>query len=308
MAAAQEAPAVARRRVRLALRKAREASGLNQSAVAQRLGWSLSKIQRIELGEVTVSGTDLRAVLSEYGVADDPALQGLYDDVRTARRERWWTAQEHREHLSAGLRQLIQFETAASTIRVFQPVLVPGLLQTSELSEAVLGWWDVSLTDDERRIRSETRIARRWQVVERRDAPLFCLMLDESVLLRLVGGPRVMADQLDVLIEIAKRPNVHIRILPLDKGAFIGSFGPFMILNLDESDSEDAVLYRESDIRDEVTQETGEVLRHRSIFEAYWTQSLDEHASLLSIIARAADLKAQLARQESESRLLQPPQ
>ena len=136
-----EAPAVARRRVRLALRREREASGLSQATVADRLGWSLSKLQRIESGEVTVTGTDLRAALGVYGRADDEDMAGLYNDVRVARRERWWTAQEHREHLSVGLRQLVQFEIAASAIRVFQPVLVPGLLQTAELADAVLDWW-----------------------------------------------------------------------------------------------------------------------------------------------------------------------
>ena len=138
---------------------------------------------------------------------------------------------------------------------------------------------DKSLTDDQRRVRHDVRMSRRWQVVERRDAPDYLLMIDESVLLRDVGGPRVMAEQLELLAEVARRPNVHIRVLPLDKGAFIGSFGPFMVLNMDADDDEDAVLYRESDISDDLNQDVEEVGRHRRIFEAYWYESLDEEAS-----------------------------
>ena len=66
-----EHPAVARRRVRLALRKARRSAGLNQGDVADRLGWSLSKAQRIEAGEVAVSITDLRALVYEHLAATE---------------------------------------------------------------------------------------------------------------------------------------------------------------------------------------------------------------------------------------------
>jgi transcriptional regulator with XRE-family HTH domain len=307
MAAAQEAPAVARRRVRLTLRKAREKAGLSQGAVAERLSWSLSKLQRIEGGEVAVSATDARALLQIYELADDPAMGAVYEDARVARRERYWTAQEHREHLSPGLRQLIQFETAAAEIRVFQPVLVPGILQTAELADAVLGWWDRSLTAEQRRVRHDVRMQRRWQVVERRDAPQYLLMMDESALLRGVGGPRIMAAQLETLAEMARRPNFYIRILPLTEGAYIGSFGPFMILQLDRTDPDDAVLYRESDIRDELNQDGEEVARHRAIFDTFWKQSLDENASLLEIAARAATLRAEVARSESSSRIHEKP-
>src|SRR5690349_16350604 len=125
-----ELPAVSRRRVRLALRKARENIGLSQGTVARSLSWSLSKLQRIELGEVAVSPTDLRALLDAYGVTDPVVIEPLIAETRTARRERYWNAEENRDRLSPALRQLAQFEVAATRIRVFQPALVPGLLQT----------------------------------------------------------------------------------------------------------------------------------------------------------------------------------
>ncbi|HET6530843.1 MAG TPA: helix-turn-helix transcriptional regulator, partial [Actinoplanes sp.] len=109
--------------MRLALRRARESTGLSQGAVAQRVRWSLSKIQRIEAGDVTVSGTDLRALLDLYGVTDSEEIEQLTEEARISRRQRWWTAPEYREHLTPGTLQLLQFEAEATAIRAYQPVL-----------------------------------------------------------------------------------------------------------------------------------------------------------------------------------------
>src|SRR5690349_595810 len=65
-----DSPAAARRRLRLAVRKAREASGLTQGQVAEQLSWSISKVNRMENGEVTISPTDLSALLNLFGVND----------------------------------------------------------------------------------------------------------------------------------------------------------------------------------------------------------------------------------------------
>lgn len=79
-----ESPAVARSRVRLAVRAAREARGLTQGHVAEDLDWSLSKVNRIENGQVSVSRTDLLAMLELYGVDD----QDQIDDLGSVRRFR----------------------------------------------------------------------------------------------------------------------------------------------------------------------------------------------------------------------------
>jgi transcriptional regulator with XRE-family HTH domain len=109
-AAREEPPAVARQRVRRALRKARQATGLVQGDVAQRLNWSQSKVQRIESGAVGVSVTDLRALLGVYGIRDEALIEQLVKDAAISRRQRWSVPAEHREHLTSGLRQLLQFE------------------------------------------------------------------------------------------------------------------------------------------------------------------------------------------------------
>ena len=293
-----ELPAVSRRRVRLALRSAREAVGQNQTDVARSLGWSLSKLQRIELGEVTISPTDLRALLTVYGLDDAERVSALMEDARVARRERYWTAQEHREFLPPGLLQLLQFERAATAIREYQPTLVPGPLQTPALVDAIFAGFGRSLTGDERRVRRENRLARRRNVIERPDAPEYFLMIDESVLWRSVGGLETTAAQFEDLADSATRPHMHVRVLPMDTGALLGTPGTYMVVDLSDK-PDDAVLYRENYLRDELVQDPPEVGYHREIFGRFWGKSLDETASRALILARAYDLRARIARARS---------
>jgi transcriptional regulator with XRE-family HTH domain len=294
-----ESPAVARRRVRLALKKAREALGLSQSTVAKKMEWSLSKVQRIESGDVGISGTDLRVLLDLYGVTDEEEVEQLLEEARISRRQRWWTAAEYRDHLSPGLRQLLQFEAEAVAVRVYQPVLVPGAMQTPAQADFVLGWWNKSLTDDERRVRYNVRMQRRREIIDAPDGPLFLLILDESALKREVGGLEVMAEQLETLAEIASRPNIKIRIVPLQEGALLGVLGSFVVLDLDEKDPTDAVLYREIVTRDEIIHDPAEVRFYRENFERLWLRSYDEEKSLRAIDAEARNLRVRLDRGEA---------
>ncbi|MEV0897470.1 helix-turn-helix transcriptional regulator [Actinoplanes sp. NPDC049802] len=281
--------------MRLALRAARERTGLSQSEVAKKLGWSLSKLQRIELGEVTVSPTDLRAVLDIYQVTDMEQVAALVQHARTARRERYWTRPEHRDNLPPGLLQLLQFELAATAVREYQSTLVPGHLQTSAFAEATLAQHDLELTAEEMRVRLEVRLARRRRMVEEDGAPDYLLLLDESALWRTVGDLETTADQFEDLAEVALRPSVQLRVLPMDAGALIGMFGVFSVIQLGPDDA-DAVLYRESYDRDELIEDQAAVLHHRNVFERFWRQALDVQASRALILARLYDIRARIAR------------
>src|SRR4051794_36303941 len=83
--------------------RAREDKRLTQTQVAEAMEWSLSKVMRIESGEVSVSPTDLRALLPLLGVTDGPEMEQLFSDARVARRQRWTVKPEYREHLTPAL-------------------------------------------------------------------------------------------------------------------------------------------------------------------------------------------------------------
>ena len=188
--AASGSPASARRRLRLALRRIRDQRDLTQQQVADALDWSISKVNRIENGDVTISVTDLQAVLNLYKLASDVERADLVEAARTAKRRGWWDEARYRDHATHALLTLIQFESHATAIRVFYPSLIDGLLQTPRYAEALFDYLNDDLSPDVRAARTEIRMRRQAEVLSRPDPPDILFLLDESILYRAVGGHR----------------------------------------------------------------------------------------------------------------------
>ncbi|HLT10946.1 MAG TPA: helix-turn-helix transcriptional regulator [Micromonosporaceae bacterium] len=284
-----ESPLVARRRLRLALRKAREAKGLTQGQVAESLYWSLSKVNRIEAGDVTVSTTDLKALLDLYNVTDEAVVRQLVADAQAARRRGWWHDETAKDHLTPDLVKLLQYESEATMIRIYQPSLVPGILQTPSYARSIFESGP-PLTPEERAARLDIRLRRRTHVFDRPNPPIVLILLDESVLLRERGGDLVMYEQMKELAAYNERPNVITRITPL-RGGTMSLLGAFMILDIDD---ESAILYQEIGFSDQISEVPGVVRRYREAFDHVWESSLDEMASASLIQARVAVLMAAL--------------
>jgi transcriptional regulator with XRE-family HTH domain len=272
-----ESPAVARRRLRLALRRVREAQRVTQSQVAEALEWSLSKVNRIESGDVTISNTDLRALLEYLGVTDPAVIERLTDQARASRQRGWWDQPQYREHLSPATLQLPQFESEATTIRTFQPTLFPGLLQTQDYAAAVLDIFGDALGGAAPDVRLAARMRRRAQLLERPDPAAYCVVVEESVVQRHVGGRRVMADQLRSIIETSHASAAIIRVLPLARSA-PSMLGAFTIFDL--GDEENAVLYREYVVGDEIVESPDDIRRYRQMFEQIWDNCLSDEESV----------------------------
>src|SRR5690349_6542170 len=114
-----DSPTVARRRVRMVLREAREAAGLTQLEVAEEMEWSLSKVIRIENGDVAIAPNDLRPLLGFLGVKDRALVADMLAAAKIARtrktqRQVWYQTLDFHEHLTEGTRRLIEHEAEAS--------------------------------------------------------------------------------------------------------------------------------------------------------------------------------------------------
>src|SRR5580700_3556573 len=123
-------PLVQRRRLRAELRRARQERDLTQEQVASDMEWSLSKIIRIEGGSTGISANDLKALLRLYEITDPERTDQLTALARAARERSWWSA--YRDVAPPALIQLIEYESAASAIRQFESMFVPGILQTED--------------------------------------------------------------------------------------------------------------------------------------------------------------------------------
>ena len=295
VAAPGDAPAVARHRVRRALREARDETELSQGDVARRLGWSLSKMQRIEAGEVGVSPTDLRALLDIYGVDDQARINRLVEYAQTSRRQRYLTSSEHREHLTSATLELMQFERLATSISTYQPAGYPGLLQTPAVAESIFDFWAESMPEEDRRVRFEARMARRKAIVDASEGPECHFIINQSLIKQRIHSMEVTAEQLEDTAEVAQLSRIHIRVVPFAKSAYMWGLGAFHLLHLGREVDGDALLYREGIDEDRITADVGEVDFHSRMFDKLRENTLSEEASLRVIIAEAALLRAELS-------------
>ncbi|GGM32527.1 transcriptional regulator [Micromonospora sonchi] len=206
------------------LRELRQARKLALRRVATRLGWQPSKLSRMETGIQGIQAADVASLLVIYGVTGDERKRLLGMAERSAE-SGWW---EVVGGLSDESRTLIRLEAEATTIVNWEPLLVPGLLQIPDYTQAVMVGCGVPA--DEAQSRVAARLGRQ-AILSRPAPPALHALIDEAVLRRALGGPRVMARQLRHLVEAAERPNVTLRVVPLAVGAHTGLDGSFALLD-----------------------------------------------------------------------------
>jgi transcriptional regulator with XRE-family HTH domain len=235
-------PVVQRRRLRTELRRARlDEAGLTQEQVAMAMDWSLSKLIRIENGTVGISTNDLKALLAHYKITDEARTAELLALSRGARERSWWN---HYREAPPRLIQLIEYESASSIIRNFQPMLIPGLLQTEEYAATIIRNLSPQATPDEVKTGIEIRI-KRQQLLYQSEVPLMFFIMDEAAVRRLVGGKEATRRQIQRLLDVSDMPTVTIEVVPFTAGAHPGMQGPFMLFEFPDAADDDA-LYLES--------------------------------------------------------------
>jgi transcriptional regulator with XRE-family HTH domain len=236
MAVVQD-PTVQRRRLRVELRKARDAAGRKQADVARAMDWSPSKLIRIESGQVSISTNDLKALLNYYGVKDMARVNNLLELAKSARGSSFYD--QFADLLKPGWKEWLAYEASASVIRQYDPVYVPGLMQVEEYARAVLR--DAVGLGHEDVDRAWAIREHRQGLHEREDPPDMLFVLDEAALRRQVGTPKVLYHQLERLRDYATQTHLSLQILPFSRGAHPGMLGNFIMLEFDDPDLADMV-------------------------------------------------------------------
>lgn len=202
-----------RRRLGVALRRMREDTGLSTETVGRRLRWSASKVSRIETARIGVRESDVKRMLRLYQ-AEDHAQTELLALAREAARPGWWT---HYPGLPTDQAAYCALEDEADLALAYEAQLVPGLLQTEDYARCViLGWAEIvpvppAVTERDLQVRMK-----RQELLAVPRSLRLSAILDEAVLLHRIGDAKIMRRQLERLMEIARLPNVELRILPLD--------------------------------------------------------------------------------------------
>lgn len=213
-----ENPVSASRSLVRELRQARITAGLSQEELGKAMNYSASLVSSVE--------TAGRPPGKEYVLAVDRALKtgGLFErllkDAASLDRAPVW------------LRDWILFEREATLLRWFEPLLVPGLLQTEAYARAVLeanGLLDPMEVDQVVASRMD-----RQAILTKLSPPTLIAIIDEGVLHRSVGGASVMADQCAHLLACAAHPHIHVHVVPRTVGGYAGMAGPFILAKGDD--------------------------------------------------------------------------
>lgn len=242
--------------------------------IAKALGWSESKLSRIETGRTGIAVADLERLLSAYGVDDE--LRGhLGQLAQRARQRGWWS--HYRAAVSDPYDQYVALEAEAVAMHEWEPQLVPGLLQTDEYARAVVEAGLESRDPDVVNRRVALRMARQ-AVLTRRPRPMLRVVVDEGVLRREVGGPDVMRRQLQRLADAGGRDGITVQVLPFAAGVHAAMAGAFTIFSF-AGEAREPVAHTENLTGGVLRSRHAEVRVYRDAFADLRRRALDEDAS-----------------------------
>jgi transcriptional regulator with XRE-family HTH domain len=208
-------PTVRSRRVGSELRRLREAAGESIAQPAELLGCSGAKISRIETGAVSIRVAELRALLDHYGDDDQEHRAYLERLARQSNKRGWW--QDYGDTIQPYYADFIGLETDATHIMTWQPTNVPGLLQTPEYARAVMLANPAMVSPGELDNFIAIRQERQARLERGTDARLAAVFW-EAALATTVGSEEIQRGQLGRLLELMKRPNISVQVLPLEAG------------------------------------------------------------------------------------------
>ena len=194
-----------------ALRALRQASGTEAKTVARSSVMSASKLSKIETGKLSPSADDVDRILTSIGVSDAVKAEYMEAARAVATEATAWRLIQ-RAGLHKAQKQLQAVEADMDLLRVFQPALVPGLLQTPEYMRAILSRHD-DLSEETVRRTMSARLERQ-EVLYNEDKTLR-FVITEPVLRWLIVPTPVMAGQLDRLMSLTRLPNIDLRVVPL---------------------------------------------------------------------------------------------
>ena len=280
-------PSVRRRRLAAELRRLRERAGFTGEQVAERLGWSGSKVSRIETSKLGVKEGDLRLLLELYRVGESRR-----SDVLALAREPAKPASVENATIAAypaGYAEFAYAEAEAVSIWNWEPQVVPGLLQTESYAREVMrGWFTMfRLPPAELEARVAERM-RRQQLLTRDQPPNFSAVIDESVIRRRFGDNTVMRQQLDRLAASSDMADVEVRVLPLEGYHPIGA-GTFIYMQFSQQYDvpfHDVVTLEHLD-REYLIEDAADTYKYRVTFERLQAEALEQDESL-DRIARVA--------------------
>jgi transcriptional regulator with XRE-family HTH domain len=278
-------PTVRSRRLAFELRRLREAAGLTRDQVSEQTGINPATLYRHETAAARArpQRRTMIALLNLYGAADEQRADLLAlsreADVQT------WLQPYHAE-LPEHYTAYISFEAEARTVRNYESLFIPGLLQTEGYARAVIRGNLPLATQKEIDQRVQARMER--QALLGKDDPLqLWAIVDEAALRRQVGGADVMRGQLAAIGTAAGEPHITVQVIPFSAGAHAGMAGSFILLGF-PNPADPEIVYNESMAGDLFLDAEADIRRYSLLFDNLRAVALspDDSTSLIAGLAQ----------------------
>ena len=241
--------------------------------VADKLLCSATKISRLETGARRPSLRDVRDLCELYEVGESASAE-LMSLAREARAAGWWT-----QYDDLNLDPLIGLEEAATDITCYSMNYIPGLLQTEEYAHGIIKIIAPKMKPRIVQQRVEARL-RRQEVLEKDNPPRYQVLLDESILRRGVGGPMIMAAQIDKVLKAVASGKVVVQIIPFDVGAYVAADGYFVLLEFAETQDLWPVVFIEGLASNQYLDRKVDIARYRETIDYLRARALSPSDSL----------------------------
>lgn len=265
-----------RRQLGRALRDARHARGSTLDQVARDTEFSRSTLSRMELGQYEkIKVREVEYLCRYYGLSA-ARTQYLMDVAAQSNTKIWWQDSQH--FLNHGFNTYLELELYATEFRIYQPLVVPGLLQTAEYAKTIFCAFAPDDPPSEIDKRVELRMERQARLIRRRWKVQFEFLLHESVLHAVVGSNRTMATQCRHIADMSTREDIAVRVVPFTAGNPTGGVIPPFIV-LDFPDNEPSVVHTEGAIGSITFEDIEDVKRFRTLYETLRGAALDEQES-----------------------------
>lgn len=259
----------ARRFVGRELKRAREAKGMSRAQVASLFPVDNSLVAKWESGTRTPTLRDLERLTVELGIESKfEILKGIIEDLATNEFSPEWAG------------KWIKINQCATQLLIYQSLVMPAIFQTDDYARAVLRVSKPGPFELDEQIAART--AQR-EILAKDDPPLVVAILGEAVLRHAVGGPKTMHDQLMHLVEVARRPEIIIQVIPFRVGAHMGLGGPLELASFDGG----RIAYIDNSLKGEVIERPEDVAAVERMWEMLRASALLEQDSIDLIVDTA---------------------
>jgi hypothetical protein len=235
---------------------------------------SQPKISHLENGRRTISPRDVRDLCALYGVTDQRVIGSLLQMAKESGQPGWWHA--YGDIPQSGY---IALETDAVSLHAYESMVIPALLQTPAYASAVIGETIPLLTAEEAGTRLKVRLRRQHRIYDPARPLRLWIVLDESVLHRVVGSPDVMREQLEHLNALGAEPHITVQVLPYTVGAHPGLSGHFSLLRFADSCAAAPVVYLERSTSDLYLEKPSDVQHYSVLHDHLQTEALSPDSS-----------------------------